>query len=147
MMALAVDAAVSAAMTGDATRFDDATADLRRVDPEQLRMLLGQVSRELFERTHPDGLDSDDSEQALRSCELAVAAWFPQLDRDALVVALTGALGVSEPEESPGGDEMSVVTHGLLLIADQLSASGMTLAPLLDFALRELLRAQTVELP
>ena len=146
-MALAIDAAVSAARCADSEAFERAVADLSCVDREQLRMLLGQVSRELFERAHPDGLDSDDAEQALRSCAEAAAGWFPRLDRDALVVALTGALGVSEPDESRGPEEMSVIAHGLLLVADQLRTSGELLEPMLDSALRELRRAQTMEMP
>ena len=41
----------------------------------------------------------------------------------------------------------AVLAHGLLLIADQLTAAGQGLVPILDGALRELMRAQTVELP
>jgi hypothetical protein len=146
-MALAIDAAVSAAASSDAVGFERANAELNRVDPEQLRTVLGYVSRELFERAHPAGLDSDDAEQAIRSCQISVAGWFPQFDRDALIVALTGALGVSESDDSPGPGEMSVVTHGLLLVTDQLRTSGLRLEPVLDSALGELMRAQTVEMP
>ncbi len=146
-MALAIDAAVTAAGSDDAAAFEQAQAQLNRVDHDQLRMLLGQVSRELFERAHPDGLDSDDAEQALRSCAASAAGWFLALDPDALVVALTGALGVSEPGDSPVPDEKSVVAHGLLLIADQLRTSGQPLEPTFDSAMRELKRAQTVEMP
>jgi hypothetical protein len=145
-MARAIDAAVRSAQSADAVGFDRAQTELSRVDPEQLRTLLGHVSRELFERAHPDGLDSDDAEQALRSCAQS-AGWFAHLDRDALVVALTGALGVSETDESGGPDERSVVAHGLLLIGDQLRTSGLHLQPLLDSALGELRRAQTMEMP
>ncbi len=146
-MALTIDAAVTAAWSADGTAFEQAQAELNRVDHDQLRMLLGQVSRELFERAHPDGLDSDDAEQALRSCAASAAGWFVSLDPHALLVALTGALGVSEPDDSPAPDEMCVVAHGLLLIADQLRTAGQRLEPMLDSALRELERAQTVEMP
>ena len=66
-MALAVDAAVSAAQSGDAAAFTDATANLSRFDREQLAVLLGAITRDLLERSHPDGLDS---EMPSKSCEL-----------------------------------------------------------------------------
>jgi hypothetical protein len=145
-MALAVDAAVSAAQSGDPAAFADAIADLSRVDREQLVVLLGAVTRDLLERSHTDGLDADDAEQVLRSCTQS-ATWYASLDGDSLVGALAGALGVSDPDESPLLDGTAVVTHGLLLIADQLKLLSQELSPVLDGALHELMRAQTVELP
>jgi hypothetical protein len=145
-MARAVDAAVAAARAGELDAFTEATAHLVRLDRGQLIVLLGAVVRDLLEQAHPDGLDSDDAEQALQSC-LRSAQWYPQLDRDALIRALTGALGVSETEESADADEPAVLNHGLLLIADQLTTLGRTLPALLDAALRELMREQTVEMP
>jgi hypothetical protein len=146
-MALAVDAAVSAARSGDAAAFTDAIADFSRVDREQLAVLLGAVTRDLLERSHPDGLDSDDAEQVLQSCVRSAASWYERLDSDSLVRALTGALGISDPDESPQLDGTAVLTHGLLLIADQLKILTQDLPPVLDCALRELMRAQTIELP
>jgi hypothetical protein len=146
-MALAVDAAVSAAQSGDAAAFTDAVAGLGRVDREQLAVLLGTVTRDLLERSHPDGLDSDDAEQVLQSCVRSAASWYELLDSDALVRALTGALGISDPDETPQPDGTAVLTHGVLLIADQLKILTQELPPVLDCALRDLMRAQTVELP
>jgi hypothetical protein len=149
-MALAVDAAVSAARAGDAAAFAAAAADLSRVEPEQLAVLLGTVTRDLLERSHPDGLDSDDVEHVLRSALKLAAGWYAELDGDALILALTGALGVipdPDPDEPPRPGGAAVVAHGLILIAEQLRVLGRPLAPVLDAALRELMRAQTVELP
>jgi hypothetical protein len=146
-MALAVDAAVSAAQSGGSTEFAEAKAELTRLDREQVKVLLGAVTRDVLERAHPDGLDSDDAEEALQSCIRFAVGWYPQIDSDSLIRALTGALGVSEPDEVRVVDEMSVVTHGLLLIADQLTILSQQLAPLLDSALGELMREQTVEMP
>jgi hypothetical protein len=146
-MAMAVDAAVSAAQSGDVEGFADATADLNRLDREQVGVLLGAVTRDVLERSHPDGLDSDDAEEALQSCIRSAVGWYSRLDSDALIQALTGALGVSEPDEVSEIDERAVRAHGLLLIADQLATSTQELAPLLNAALGELMRAQTVELP
>jgi hypothetical protein len=149
-MARAVDAAVSAAQAGDATAFAAAGADLSRVDPEQLAVVLGTVTRSLLERSHPDGLDTDDAEHVMRSCLTAAAAWYEELDGSALLVALAGALGIyaePEPGEPPPPAGAAVVTHGVLLIASQLTVLRQPLPPVLDAALRELQRAQTVELP
>jgi len=147
VMALAVDAAVAAARSCDAMAFADAVDDLSRVDREQLAVLLGTVTRELLERSHPDGLDSDDAEQVLRSCLCSAAGWYERLDSELLVRALTGALGITDPDEAPQADGTAVLTHGLLLIADQLKVLAQQLPPLLDYALGELMRAQTIEMP
>ena len=109
-------------------------------------MLLGTVTRDLLERGHPDGLDSDDAEQVVRSC-VAAAAWYPQLDPDAVVRALTDALGVSDPDEAVQVDGAALLTHGVLLIADLLTTFDQALPPVLDHGLRELMREQTMELP
>jgi hypothetical protein len=146
-IALAIDAAVAAAQVSDAPAFTDATADLNRVDRELLAMLLGGVTRELLERSHPDGLDSDDAEQLLQSCIRSAAGWYQALDSDSLIRALTGALGVNDQDCPPQFDGRTVVTHGLLLIADQLTTLAQDLPTVLDSALHELMRAQTVELP
>ncbi len=146
-MAVAVDTAVRAARAGAAAEFEPAVAELRRLDREQLRMLLGALARDLVEQAHPDGLDSDDAEAVLQSCIRAVAGWYRPLDTDALIRALTGALGVAESDDHPATDDTVVITHGVLLIADLLHTSGRELPPLLDTALAELQRSQTVELP
>lgn len=146
-MATAVDAAVSAAQAGDAAAFTEAMADLSRADREQLAVLLGTVMRDLLERSHPDGLDAGDVEQALRSCSTSAASWYELLDSEVLILALAGALGITDLDESPQPGAAAVVAHGLLLIADQLTALQQDLRPVLDLALHELMRAQTIELP
>jgi hypothetical protein len=147
VMALAVDAAVSAAQAGDADAFAEAAAELGRLDREQLAVLLGTMTRDLLERAHPDGLDSEDAEQVLVSCARAAAGWYEPLDGDTLAWALTGALGIGDPADAPQLDGAAVVAHGLLLIADLLTGLAVRLPPVLEFALRELMRAQTVEMP
>lgn len=145
-MATDLDAAIRAAIDRDAASFEQARAGLDRQDPEQLRLLLGAMTRDLVEREYPDGLDSDDAEQILMSCTRA-AAWYPQTDHDAFVVALTGALGVSEPAGSATSNESVIRAHGLLLIASLLGAQSERLPRILEAALTELRRAQTIELP
>jgi hypothetical protein len=149
-MALAVDAAVTAARAGDAAAFAEAADELSRVEAEQLAVLLGTVTRNLLERSHPDGLDADDVAHVLGSTLKLAAGWYEGLDGDAVVLALTGALGIfaePEPDERPRPAGAAVVAHGLLLIADQLRVLALPAAPFLNAALKELMRAQTVELP
>ena len=165
-MARGIDDAVTAAHAGDAAAFADATGALGRFDHEQLVIVLGGVTRDLLESRHPGGLGGEDAEQVLRGCMSAAAGWYEPLDARALIEALTGALGISEtasaepwagetgeapapddsgePQEAP--DAGAVVAHGLLLIADLLTVAAW-LPPVLEAALRELMRAQTVELP
>jgi hypothetical protein len=143
-LARAVDVAVSAARAGDADGFAEAEAELARPDRGQLAVLLGTIAQELIERGHPDGFDRDDAEQLLERCARS-AAWYPQLDSDALVRALTDTLGAGLPDEAPTWGD--VLIHGLLLIAVLVDDQRADLAQLIDHALRELQRAQTVELP
>jgi hypothetical protein len=110
-------------------------------------VLLGALTRDVLERSHPDGLDSNDGEQALQSCIRFAASWYRQVDGESLIRALTGALDVIEPDEASVVDQMVVAAHGLLLIADQLVTVTQELPPLLDSARHELMRAQTVGLP
>lgn len=144
-MAVAIDSSVTAASAGAADAFDEAVAVLRRMDTDTLGALLGEVTRDLLERSHPDGLDSDDAEAVIAS-GARTAAWFEPFDPDALVLVVTGALGVLDLDESPV-PATALVTHGVLLIAERLAALGLELASVLDAALVELRRAQTVELP
>jgi hypothetical protein len=156
-MAAAITAAVAAARAGDAAAFEDALAGLARLDAEQLAVVLGTVTRDLLERSHPDGLNADDVHHLLASCAQAAAGWYEPFDSGLLIEALTGTLGVSEPDESrqpddtaPDGtssDGTGVVAHGILLIADQLRVLAEQLPPVLSYALGELMRAQTMELP
>jgi hypothetical protein len=146
-MVFAIDDAVHAARAGDGDAFAQAIAALTGLDREQLVQVLGAVSRELLERAFPDGLDAADAGEVLESCIRATVGWYPGLDTDALLRALTGALGLTDPDDGPVMDPGSVLVHGVLLIADQLNSRGEQLAPILTSALAELQRAQTVELP
>jgi len=146
-MAEAVDAAVTAARAGDPVAFGEALTGLSALDREQLAVLLGTVTRQLLERSHPDGLDSDDAQHVLSSTARRAVDWYEPLDGAALLEALIGALGVTDPDGTPGPDPDAVLAHGILLISDQLHVLGQQLSPVLNYALGELQRAQTMELP
>ena len=147
VMALAIDSAVTAAQASDGDTFADAATALARLDAEQVAVVLGAVSRDLLERAYPDGLDADDAEQVLDGVVRSAAGWFADLDSDSFIWALTGTLGIGDIDELPARERSAVLAHGVILIADLLTALGQPLAPVLDAALRELQRAQTVELP
>jgi hypothetical protein len=146
-MAETVDAVVTAARAGDPVAFGEAMTGLAALDREQLAVLLGTVMRELLERSHPDGLDSDDAQHVLSSTARRAVAWYEPLDGAALLEALIGALGVTDPDGAPQPEPDAVLAHGVLLIADQLHVLGQQLPPVLKYALGELQRAQTMELP
>jgi hypothetical protein len=146
-MALAIDTAVSAAQAADGDAFTDAITALARIDAEQVAVVLGAVSRELLERSYPDGMDTDDAQQVLDDSVRSATGWHAGLDGDSFIWALTGTLGIGDLDELPPRERSAVVAHGLILIAELLTTLGQPLAPVLETALQELLRAQTVELP
>lgn len=144
-LARAVDVAVRAALDGDAHTFAETQAELRRSDPDVIAVLLGTITQDLLERVHPDGLDSDDAEQVLAACERG-AGWYADYESDLAALALISALGMVDPEQSPQPGPAAIGAHGLLLIASLLPAPTQ-LTDLVESAMRELHRAQTVELP
>ena len=145
-MAVCVSDSIRAARSADGPAFAEAATALARVDRQQLGVLLGAMTRDLLERTHPDGLDSGDATAVVTSCVVAAGPWYDALEADYVVLALTGALGLSDPDGSTPVDGPATVDHGLLLIAGLLGPH-RDLDPILDAALGELKRAQTIEMP
>ena len=145
-LAVAVEAAVDAALLESPSGFDDAVAELIHVYRDVIKVVLGEVTRDLLERAFPDGLDSDDAEQVLTRTSQWARRWCRDVDDDALVVALTGSLGVSSDEPAPFTEPV-VQRHGVLLVAQLLTGAGEPLSVVLGRALGELRRAQTMELP
>jgi hypothetical protein len=148
----AVSEAVEAALSRDADRFALAADRLAVQDQQRLVLVQAWVLRCLLEHLHPDGLSSADAQDVLRRCLLSTAAWRPQADPGVLVLVLTGALGLADPDSDPGGASLAggpaALSQGAaLLIADLLSAAGSPLAGYLDAAFAELERAETIELP
>jgi hypothetical protein len=134
-----VTAAVAAA--GDAPAFDEAVGQLSTVDPQRVSTVLGWAVRLLLEESHPDGMDGEDVRAVLIGC----VAGPSEVDPAVLLVVLTGALGLSDPDEQPALPPADVARHAVLLLAHLLQ--GRPPGPYLDAAFAELERAETIEMP
>jgi hypothetical protein len=148
-IAQATTAAVEAARASDAPAFEEATTELAACEPEQVRLVLGVVVRELLEHLHPDGLSGDDLQELIRSCVRRVFAWYPAIDVDALVVVITGALGMQEDEEKRH-PPLVVARHAPLFIAELLSQprpAPLTLNQYLIAAFDQIRTAELHEMP
>ncbi len=148
VIASTVTDAAAAAGARDLDAYQDVGARLAALNSEQVAVVVGAVVRSLLEELHPDGLDGDDLRAVLERCVRSAAGWLPQVDVDVLVVLLTGALGVHQPEAEPRIlAPLDVALHAPLLLVDLLGVSGRPLAGYLTAALAEVARAETVELP
>ena len=144
----AAEDAVTAAAAHDRDAFEEATADLAALDGERVRLVLGHVVRALLEDLHPDGLSADDLREVLTGCFRAAAAWYPGVDATLLIVVLSNALGIGDPDDEPRqANPADVVAHAAVLTADLVTAVGRPVAGYLDLALTELARAETIEMP
>lgn len=144
-LAGALTEAVDAATTQDLTAYDAALARLALLDAPRVSSVTGAVVRRLLESRHPGGLTGPDVGQVLRAT-VTQAGWLPGLDPDVLLVVVTGSLGLLETEDQPSSlSPAAVLRHACVLVAGLLGSR--PLAPVLDAALAELRRAETVELP
>ncbi|MBF6278799.1 hypothetical protein IU458_35765, partial [Nocardia nova] len=80
--------------------FREATGELAELPGEQVGLVLAAIVRELLETAHPDGLTGDDARAVLEQVVRGAAAWLTEVDTGAVVAALTGALGVADPEDT-----------------------------------------------
>jgi hypothetical protein len=174
-LSAAIAAGVTAAQQGDAEDFDAAASQLDGAHASHADTVLSAVVRALLEDAHPGGLDGEAVRDALTRCVRGAVGWFPGLDVSALIVVLSGALGVLDapgardwssvtpaPEETmqsnvvpieddvepePVADPALLRRHALIVIADLAAESGARIAPLLSAALGEIERAETLEMP
>jgi hypothetical protein len=147
-IARAATDAVAAARAGDLVVFAPATQRLAGLDPDQVGLVLGAVSRSLLEDLHPDGLSGEDAQAVISRCASAVHPWFPDVDPNALLLVLSGAMGVFPADEEPiPVTPLGVAQHAPLLVADLLAAADQPFEPRLHSALAEIARAQTTEHP
>ncbi|MFI7588571.1 hypothetical protein ACIB24_15990 [Spongisporangium articulatum] len=142
----AVDAAARAVAAQDRAALDEASDLLARTDPELQRVLLAGAVRVALERAHPAGLDSEVARDLLERCVRSGLAWLPDVEVPALVLAVTGALGMQDPDEEPELPAAQIAVHAVLLLAE-LGAGPEQAARDLDVAVAELTRAETVEMP
>ena len=137
---------VSAAAREDAAALAEVRPRLEKVDPEQVRVVLGHVVRALVERTHPDGVDADDLSDLLQDVARA-STWCPDLDPSALVAVLSGAFGaVHRDDDEPLPHSAPEIATAAALLAVHL-LRGHDVGPLLDAALAEVARRETIESP
>ncbi|GAB6897217.1 hypothetical protein [Kineosporia succinea] len=143
--------AVDAARAGDVIAFEEATARLALCEPEQVRLALGHVVRDLLEHLNPDGLAADDLLELIRGCARRAFAWYPGIDVNALVVVLTGALGLHEDDENPQRyTPAQVAQHAPLFITELLSQprpAPLTLPQYLRAAFEAIRTAELHEMP
>jgi hypothetical protein len=145
--------AVSAVQATNIAAFDEAVTRLAAAEPEQVRVVLGVVVRALLEDLHPAGVSSDDLLELIKSCARTSIGWYPEVDIEVLVVVLTGALGVHEPDLEPRRfSPLDVARHAPLFIAELLAAGARNpaRAPLTYYfaaAYLEISRAELNELP
>jgi hypothetical protein len=140
-----VTAAVGAATAADAEGFRDAVGRLSTVDPTLVALVLGGTVRSLLEDLHPDGMDGEDVRAVLTGCVTAARSWESKVDPSVLLVVLTGALGLSDPDEQPAFPPAAVARDATLLLAHLLGTRPV--GPYLDAAVAELRRAETIEMP
>jgi hypothetical protein len=144
--------AVAATRSADVAAFDEAVGRLAAAEPEHVRVVLGAVVRALLEDLHPDGMSGDDLLELIKSCARTTYGWYPAVDLDVLVVVLTGALGLHEPEEQPRRfSPLDVARHAPLFIAELLTdRPGRPVRPLSGYfanAYLEISRSELNELP
>lgn len=144
-IAAAATDAVTAARTAAAGELGAAVDRLAAADPQRVALVLGGVVRALLEELHPDGLDGEDLRAVLERTTRAAATWDSGVDPAVLLVVLTGALGLSDPDEQQPVPPADVARNAALLTAELLGPR--PLDPYLAAALTELHRAETVELP
>jgi hypothetical protein len=142
----AISAAVDQARLGEVEQFAEALGKLGGFDPERLGIAQAAAIRSLLEESFPDGLDGDDARLLLTRCA-AASAWYPGFDADALLQVLSGALGMTDPEEQPQSERSVLATHAVLVMTELSATKPDELTGHLNRALAEIQRAETMEMP
>jgi hypothetical protein len=141
---------VNAAQSADREGFESATERLIALDrggAGRVSAAQAGVLNQLVEQRHPDGLDGEDARAVLEHAARATLPWLPSLDVNILLTVLAGALGVLDPDAEPyPASPLELARHASILIADLLGPSADA-QPLVDAAIAEIHRAQTIEMP
>ncbi|MCW2525880.1 MAG: hypothetical protein JWM76_740 [Pseudonocardiales bacterium] len=143
---ITISAAVDEARLGNADAFEEAVAKLAGFDAERVGIAQAAAIRSLLEESFPDGLDGDDARLLLTRCA-AASAWYPGFDPGVLLQILSGALGMTDPDEQPQSARTVLVTHAILVITELSATKPAELSGHLSRALAEIQRAETMEMP
>jgi hypothetical protein len=144
-LSAALTLAVTAARVQDPEGFEIGTAALAALDQAVLRPVLGDLVRRLLEEKHAGGLSGEDAQELLERVVRSALAWLPDVEVPALIVVLTGALGMQDPDDEPDLAPALVASHAVLLVEELLE--DRPLEGPLELAIGELRRHQTIELP
>ncbi|WP_408016085.1 hypothetical protein [Rhodococcus artemisiae] len=140
------DTALTAVRSETVPVFDEALAELNTLPYEQVTAVHAGMVRELLEELHPEGLTGEDVQSVLENALRNGMRWLPSLQPDAVVVVLTGTLGVHD-DEAPKVRPGDYVTAGLLVLAELLAARKAAPGRYLRRAVAEIERTETVEMP
>lgn len=147
-IAEATDDALTAVRATDRDALDEAIAELAKLPNPQVTAVHVQIVRELLETVHPDGLTSDDVHAVLDRTARSAVAWLPDLDVAVIADVLTGALGVSDPDEdAPKHGRTAYLRAAVLVVADLAATAGLPTGDYIRRAIGEIARAETVEMP
>lgn len=126
----------------------DAVEELRALSFEQVASVHAAIVRELLEDTHPDGLSSEDVQDALTACAKSTITWLPDLDVQALAAVYTGALGITDLEDDSFRIGHAAYVRSAVLVIGSLSAGvKKPQNAYITAAIGEIARAQTIEMP
>ncbi|OZF49842.1 hypothetical protein [Rhodococcus sp. 14-1411-2a] len=140
----ATNDALAAVASRNSVAFDDAVESLGRSDSAQAGHVHAEMVRTLLEEVYSDGLTGENVQEVLGRT-VRGADWLPNLDIAGFVEVLTGALGVSDVEEQSRVRPRPA--HALLVVADLLAVRRGRAETYLRYALAEVRRAETIEMP
>ncbi|MFF2083647.1 hypothetical protein ACFVVM_07710 [Nocardia sp. NPDC058176] len=145
-IATTIESAVIAAQAADESEFTTAVTDLAALPAYQVGSVLSTMVRELLEIAHPDGLTGDDIRTVLDAVVRRSITWLPTLDPATVVSILTGALGVDDPDE-PDRPRTNPQPAAILLIDHLATRARVPAQRIVEHAVAEIARAETVEMP
>jgi hypothetical protein len=143
------DHGIRAVRAHDLAGFAEALEQLA-IHPEA-REVHAHMVRELIETRYQDGVTGDDVADVLSRTVGDSGAWHAPVDPSAVVVVLTGSLGVAErsDDDGPPATIPPAELNGaaILVIAHLAADAAIDHQQYLVRAIEEIRRAQTVEMP
>jgi hypothetical protein len=141
-----VEAAVDSVRRADPDAFAAAVAGFALLDVAALGIVQAGAVRSLLEQLHPDGLDADDVRGVLTACAQA-GVWLADFSPDLLLLVLSGALGMTDPDQQPPAGRVPLAAHACLVLAHLSARRPAELGRHLAEAIAEIRRAETMEMP